>query len=49
MKSYNELINEIDKEIIKQNSRNQILRKIIKNIKETDCGINQSVFHKEWY
>jgi len=49
MKKYNELIKEIDLEIIKKKSKEMVVNKLIKNIKETNCGINQIAFHKEWY
>lgn len=27
----------------------QIVRKLLENIRKTDCGVNQVCYHKEWY
>jgi len=37
IKSYEELIKEIDKEVFKQRAREIVVNRLIKNIKETKC------------
>jgi hypothetical protein len=48
MKSYEELIKEIDLEIVKQRAREIVVNKLIKNIKETNC-LDSTSYHRSYY
>jgi hypothetical protein len=49
MKTYEEIEVELDELIKDKNTKKQIVNRLLKQIKETNCGMNQVAFHKEWY
>ncbi len=49
MKTFEQLEKEINELIKIKNTKDLIVKRLLNQVKETDCGMNQVTFHKEWY